>query len=199
MKPGTRALGIAESYRSGTDEGGQSTLAGSIVSANGVVDQFVFSSCTVGGTDATDAIIEMVERLARPDIQYIFIAGIAPAWFNIIDIRQVADVTERPTLSVSFEESDGLEPALRREFSAAAAEGRIKTYHKQPARRPVVVGDETLFVRTAGDVPAVDSVVRAFCSESTRPEPLRIAQLAARGVAEWRRETNQSYTGRRNN
>lgn len=196
MKPGTRALGIAESYRSGTDEGGQSTLAGTIVSANGVVDEFVFSSCTVGGTDATDAIVGMVERLGRPDIQYIFVAGIAPAWFNIVDIRQIATVTDRPTLSVSFEESDGLEPALRREFSEMAAAKRIETYRKQPARRPVTVTDETLFVRTAGEIPAVDSVVRGFCSEeestAARPEPLRIAQLAARGVSEWRQETSQS-------
>jgi len=194
VKPGTRALGIAESYRGGhgTDgTAGHSTLVGCVMSANGVVDDFVVGSCTVGGTDATEAVISMVDRLDRPDIQYLFIAGIAPAWFNILDIEQIAERIDCPTLSVSFAESDGLEPALRRELSERTATARIETYRRQPTRHRIQAGTGSLFVRAAGDIDSIAEVVRAFCSEgetsSPRPEPLRVAQLAARGVDNWRR------------
>ncbi|MFB6271128.1 MAG: DUF99 domain-containing protein, partial [Halobacterium sp.] len=45
MKPGTRALGVAESY-----DGSTSTFAGAVVRASRVTDGFAFTSATVGGT-----------------------------------------------------------------------------------------------------------------------------------------------------
>ena len=100
MKAGTRALGIAESY-----SGDESTVAGCVVRTSRVVDGFAFSTCTVGGTDATDAIVDVFDQLDREDIQYLLVAGIAPAWFNIVDLHRLHEATGLPTLSVSFEAS----------------------------------------------------------------------------------------------
>ena len=77
MKPGSRALGVAESYR-GTD-GATSTLAGAVVRADRTVDDLVFGTCTVGGSDATDAIVDCWRRLDRADVQYVFVAGVGAA------------------------------------------------------------------------------------------------------------------------
>lgn len=179
MKAGVRALGIAESYR---DE--RSTLAGTVVRASRVVDGFVFSTCTVGGSDATDAICEMVDRLDRDDVRYLLVAGIAPAWFNVLDLHRVHEETGLPTLSVTFEASPGLESAIRDAFDDDdVVADRLRTYRAQPDRRPVSVNDETVYVRNVGvsDSEAAD-VVRAFTPEGGRPEPLRVARLAARGL-----------------
>lgn len=184
MKPGTRALGIAESYCGET-----STLAGCVVRANRVVDGFVFGRCTVGGTDATDTIIGLFDRLGREDIHYLMVAGIAPAWFNVVDLHRVHDVTNCPTISVTFEESEGLETTLHREFDGEAAASRLSQYRSQPDRRAVDVGEETVYVRSVGlDATEADSVVRAFTPEGGRPEPVRIARLAARAADEYRHE-----------
>ena len=179
MKAGARALGIAESYREAL-----STLAGSVVRADRVTDDFVFGTCTVGGSDATAAVCEMVARLDREDVQYLFVAGVAPAWFNVLDLRRIHEQTALPVLSVSFEESPGLESAIREAFDDEdAVRDRLATYRDQPDRRRLSVDDETVFVRSVGvDDAEADDIVRGFTPEGGRPEPLRVARLAARAA-----------------
>jgi endonuclease V-like protein UPF0215 family len=182
VKSGVRALGIAESFRHET-----STLAGVVVRASRVVDGFVFSSCTVGGTDSTDAVVDLYDRLDREDVRYVLIAGIAPAWFNVLDLHRIHEAVDRPALSVTFEGSDGLEAPLREAFDGAALERRLDTYRAQPERRAVTVNGETVYVRSVGidDGEAADAV-RAFTPEGGRPEPLRVARLAARAAEAFR-------------
>lgn len=178
MKPGSRALGVAESYRRD-----RSTLAGAVVRADRVVDGFVFGSCTVGGTDATDAVVSLHRRLDRADVQQLLVAGIAPAWFNVLDLHRIHDATGLPVLSVTFEESDGLISAIREAFEGEARHRRLATYRAQPERQSVSVGHETLFVRSVGmDPDRAADVVRGFTPEGGRPEPVRVARLAARAL-----------------
>ena len=86
MKPGRRALGVAECYRGTDDEETQSTLAGAVVRADRTVDDVVFAACTVGGTDATDAIVDAWHRLDREDVSYLLLSGVAPAWYNVVEL-----------------------------------------------------------------------------------------------------------------
>jgi len=181
VKPGGRALGVAESYPGDADT---STLAGAVVRADRAVDGFVFGACTVGGTDATDAVVGMVDRLDRPDVGPLFVAGVAPAWFNVLDLRRIHRAVDRPVLSVSFEDSPGLEGAIREAFDGRARADRLATYRAQPPRERVAVGDGTCWVRAVGcDTRRAREAVRAFTPEGGRPEPVRVARLAARAAS----------------
>lgn len=184
MKTGVRALGVAESYREST-----STLAGSIVRASRVVDGFVFGRCTVGGSDGTGAIAEMVDRLDREDVRYLLCSGVALAWFNVVDLHRLHDETGLPVLSITYEASDGLESAIREAFDdSAVVADRLATYRAQPDRRGLSVNDETVYVRNVGIADgAANDVVRGFTPEGGRPEPLRVARLAAGAADELRR------------
>lgn len=176
MKSGARTLGVAAS-----DGDARSTLCGALVRADRVVDGLVFGACTVGGTDATDAVCRLFSNLGREDVQYLLLSGIAPAWFNLYDLRRVHDHVGRPVLSVSYEVSDGLEPALREHFDGESLDRRLDVYRSLPPRRVVEVNDETLFVRAVGaDHEEAAAVVRSVTPEGGRPEPLRVARLAAR-------------------
>ncbi len=177
MKDGVRALGVAESY-----QGNTSILGGAVVTAARVVDGFAFETCRVGGLDATAAVRSLYDTLDREDIHYLFVAGIAPAWFNIFDLETIHEATERPVLSVSFEESPGLEEPLRAAFSGTDLARRLDRYDSLPPREPVTVNDETRFVRSVGLSEPPERVVSAFTPVGGRPEPLRVARLAARGV-----------------
>lgn len=178
MKAGARALGVADSYR---DARGHSTLAGAVVRADRVVDGFTFTTCTVGGTDATEGVVAAWNRLDRPDVRFLVLSGIAPAWYNLYDLPAIHDAVDRPVLSVSFEASEGLEPALREAFSGSELEERLAVYERQPPRRRVDLGEETVFVRACGvDDERARAVVRAFTPAGGRPEPVRVARLAAR-------------------
>jgi hypothetical protein len=61
MKPGVRALGVAESFADGDE---RSVLCGAVVRADRTADGFVFGSCAVGGTDATAAIESLYADLS---------------------------------------------------------------------------------------------------------------------------------------
>lgn len=185
MKAGVRAVGIAESYT-----GKQSTLAGVVTRASRVVDGFAYGACTVGGTDATQSVIELVRALDREDVRYALVAGIAPAWYNVLDLPAIHDAIDRPVVSVSFEESTGLLTAMEREFSGDDLDHRREIYERLPARERLVVNEEPVFVRSVG-VGRADArdVVRAFTPEGGRPEPLRVARLAARAADQWRTDS----------
>jgi hypothetical protein len=151
-----------------------------------VVDGFAFSSCTVGGRDATTGVCRLLDRLDREDVRYVLLSGVAPAWFNLVDVAAVAARADRPTLAVSFEESEGLEATLREQFAGDDLEWRLEAYRDLPARVRVDVGDESVFVRAAGvDDETARAVVRAYTPEGGRPEPVRVARLAARAGREY--------------
>jgi len=180
-KPGARALGVAAS-----GDGPRVALAGAVVRADGVVDGVALGDCERGGTDATDAVCTLAGDLDREDVRYVLVAGLALAWYNIVDLRAVHDAVDRPVLSVTFEDSPGLEPALRDAFDGTALEERLATYRAQPTRRPLEVNGETVFVRAVGcDDGTARDVVRAFTPAGGRPEPVRVARLVARAADRW--------------
>ena len=177
MKPGVRALGIAESFRRDAD---RSTLAGAVVRADRVVDGLAYRRCTVGGTDATDAAVGLVDDLGRPDVRYVLLGAIAPAWYNLLDPSRIFEAADRPVIAVTFEASDGLEAGLRDAFSGSELEARLETYRSLPDRRELSVNDETVYVRHVGcDADEADDIVRGFTPEGGRPEPIRVASVAA--------------------
>ncbi|SEH16495.1 hypothetical protein SAMN04487967_2664 [Natronorubrum sediminis] len=187
MKPGVRALGIAESVGP-SDE--RSTLAGVVVRRDRVVEDAAFRSCAVGGTDATDAVCSLLEECVRPDVQYVLVGSVAPAWYNLLDLAHIHQRADRPVIAVTFEESDGLEAGLRDAFSGASLEDRLERYRALPPRRSVSVTDETVYVRHLGcDASDAATVVRAFTPEGGRPEPIRVASALARA--------GNQYAGRR--
>ena len=214
MKSGTRALGVAISAdgRSDADPPARATVAAAVVRADRVVDGLAFSTCTVGGSDATAAVVDCIDRLGRPDARHVLLAGVAPAWFNLIDCRRVHEAADRPVIAVSFEASPGLEPHLREHFTGDALDRRLAVYESLPEREPVRLaaeatrggggidepGDEPdVWIRPVGvDAAGARRVVAAHTPESQgRPEPLRVARLAARAgrsYAERRAGTSSS-------
>ena len=185
MKAGARAVGVAESYRDppATGPAATSTVAAVVVRPDRVVDGFAFGRWTVGGTDATETAIDLVDDLDREDLQVLLLAGIAPAWFNLLDLRALQAAVGLPVISVSFEASPGLEPALRTNFDGAALETRLRVYRDQPERARQVLNGESVFVRAVGVEGArARSIVAALTPEGGRPEPLRVARLAARAA-----------------
>ncbi|GAB6879416.1 DUF99 family protein [Halorubrum gandharaense] len=188
MKSGSRTLGVAFS-----DGDETSRLAGAVVRADGTLDGMGFEACTVGGTDATNATIRLFERLEREDVQHVLCAGVAPAWFNLLDLHRIREAVERPTLAVSYEASDGLAPALRDAFEGDTLVDRLTTYRSLPPRRRVrldggcgaadsAADDERpLYVRAVGmDDERAAELVRTLTHEGfRRPEPVRVARIAA--------------------
>lgn len=177
-KPGLRALGIAESY-SGRE---RSTLAGVVMRKDLLIDGVAFARVTVGGSDATDAVIRLVASLARRDINLILISGCVIAWYNIIDPAAVQEATGLPVIVATYEESEGLEEEIRHHFPGDA--GRLAAYRRLGDRTPIPLHTGyTLLIRPYG-ISHGDAakVCNDFTHEGRVPEPLRVARLIARGI-----------------
>jgi uncharacterized protein len=183
-KKAIRALGIAESFRPTAEK---STLAGVVVRTDLVVDGFVFGAATVGGDDATDAVLRMYRRLKRGDVNLMMLAGCVISRYNIIDVDEVARRTGLPVVCLTYNESKGLEGAIRRHFEHP--EGRLESYRKLGPRSPVVLRTgHRLYVRRAGIGEAdTKSVLDAFTLQGGMPEPVRLAKLLARSAPAGRR------------
>jgi len=178
-KKGLRAFGIAESYAGRTC----STLAGVVMRKDLRIDGFAFGQVTVGGTDATDIIVQMVRDLRRSDLNAIMLSGCVIAWFNIIDPGRIADETDLPVICVTYEESDGLLSDIRYHFPDDTA--RQEAYLRLGDRQPVnLTADTTIFIRSWGiGYDDAARLCRDFTLEGKIPEPLRVARLCARHVS----------------
>lgn len=177
-KKGIRALGIAESFSSRY----RSTLAGVVMRKDLQIDGISYSYVTVGGMDATDAIINMVQRMQRRDINLIMLSGCIIAWYNIIDPDRVCHETNLPIVCVTYEDSEGLESDLA--FHFPDDEMRRSAYHHLGARTKVHLHtDYDIFIRCSGiSFDEAEQLCNAFTIDGKIPEPLRVARLCARAV-----------------
>jgi endonuclease V-like protein UPF0215 family len=182
-KRGIRALGVAESF-SGRSS---STMAGVVMRKDLRIDGVALASLTVGGMDATGAVLGILAALASRDINLVMVSGSVVAWYNILDPEAVAESSGLPVIVVTYEESEGLEDDIRHHFPGD--EERLRAYRKLGCRVPVELpGGEQVFMRATG-IPGEDAarVIRDFTRDGKIPEPLRVARLVARAAMRWQK------------
>jgi len=175
-KKGLRALGIAESYTGRS----LSQLAGVVMRKDLRIDGFIFSRVTVGGMDATESILKMVDEIERSDINVIMLSGCVIAWFNVIDPAKIAQHSGKPVICVTYEESDGLLEDIRHHFPEDIQ--RISAYRNLGERSRVDLHTkQAIFIRCWGIADSDGSrLCNDFTVEGKIPEPLRVARLCAR-------------------
>ena len=184
-KTGLRALGIAESFTGRT----VSTMAGVVMRKDLRIDGIAIASLTVGGMDATGAVLGIISSLERRDINVVMVSGSVVAWYNILDPEAISRETGLPLIVVTYEDSEGLEKDIRHHFPGD--EDRLRAYRNLGERVPVLLGDGSkVFVRPAG-LPTEDAarILRDFTRDGKVPEPIRVARLVARGAMRWQRDT----------
>jgi endonuclease V-like protein UPF0215 family len=175
-KKGLRALGIAESYTGRSI----SNLAGVVMRKDLRIDGFASSPVTVGGMDATAAVLRMVTNLERSDINMIMLSGCVIAWFNIINPAQIVYQTGIPVICVTYENSEGLKQDILHHFPDDTI--RISAYMNLGERVPVELHThQTIYIRSWGlDQRDAAQLCNDFTQEGKIPEPLRVARLCAR-------------------
>jgi endonuclease V-like protein UPF0215 family len=178
-KRGIRVLGIAESFLKTKPS---SRLAGVVMRKDLRVDGFGFSKISVGGDDATEGVLKIFEGLERSDINALVLNGSVISWFNIVDLDEVHEETGLPVISLTYEESEGLEGYIREYFPHP--QEKIDMYRKLGTREPVRLktGFE-VYARTFGaTAEETKGLLNSFTLEGKVPEPLRVARLLARSI-----------------
>ncbi len=178
-KPALRVLGVAESFVRSCPK---SIIAGVVMRADLRMDGFAFARATVGGDDATEAVLKIHEDLNRSDVNALLLSGVAVSWFNIIDIGEVFEKTGKPLVCLTYEESPGLEKYIREYFPQP--EEKLRRYERLGVREQVRLktGYE-VYVRALGcSAEEARVLLNKFTLDGRVPEPVRVARLAARAA-----------------
>ena len=177
-KKGLRGLAVAESFR---EEDKTSALAGVVMRRDFIIDGFVFGKTTIEGNDATDSIVEMYQKLNRDDISYLMISGLIISMYNIIDIKKIWAKTKLPVIGVTYEDSKGIENAIRYHFPDSY-KSKIEQYHNLGERTKIKLHTgHDLYLRIEGcTLQETKSLLDTFTLQGAVPEPLRVAQMLAR-------------------
>ena len=176
-KKGIRGLAIAESFSQNSKK---SILSGIVMSTDLVIDGFVFGHSTVGGDDATDAILEMYEKLDRQDISFLLISGIVISSYNIIDMKRISEKIGLPVIGITYEESSGIEDAIKHHFPESY-KSKLTEYSKLEPRKKITLHTSyNLYVRNEGcTVLEAKQLLDKITLQGSIPEPLKITQLLA--------------------
>ncbi len=179
-KKAIRALGIAESFRLGISK---SILVGVVMRSDGLIDGIAINKATIGGLDSTDAIIELVDKLGRKDLQIIMLDGCIISWYNIVDLEKLHKVTNLPIICLTFEKIEGdVEEAIRKIFPDWQV--RIELFKKLEKPKEIILKNGmTVYARLVGiDYKLARTVLNKFVKEGKKPEPIRIAKLVANSI-----------------
>lgn len=176
-KRGLRMLGVAESFVKSRP---RSCLAGVVMRGDLRIDGISFSSASVGGCDATQGVLEIYRLLDRMDINAIMLSGDVISWFNIIEPQTIYNETGRPVISLSYEESGGLEAYIKKYFPTPHE--RLKRYMALGERsRLLLKTGYHVYVRVTGaTIEEAHKAVNRFTIDGRIPEPIRVARLIAR-------------------
>jgi len=179
-KKGLRGLAIAESFKQGEK---RSNLAGVVMRRDFIIDGFIFGHCIIGGDDVTDSILSMYYKLGRDDINFILVSGLIISMYNIVDIVKIKKETGLPVIGITYEESNGIEEAIKHHFTDSY-ESKLEKYHKLGARSQITLQTGyDLYIRTEGcSLKEAQKLLDTFTLQGSIPEPLRVTQLLARSI-----------------
>ena len=174
-KKGLRVLAIAESFRK---HDMKSILAGVVMRRDFVVDGFVYTDTTIGGNDGTDKIISIIKSLRRNDINYVLLGGLIISLYNIINGKQIHEKIGLPVIAISYKKSFGLTGSIH----GIDEKQKILDYLRLENRKPLMLWTgKTVFVRQWGvSFADASNLLNSLVIQGAKPEPLRLATLAAR-------------------
>ena len=174
-KKGIRVLAIAESFEK---QDNKSILAGIVMRRDFIVDGFIYGETTVGGNDSTDIVLSMIDRLGRNDINCVLLGGLIISLFNIINGKHINEITGLSVIGISYKRSLGLKDSIY----GMSEKQKIEDYLRLEERKPLMLWTgKTIFVRHWGiNFSDTSSLINSFVLQGAKPEPLRLAALAAR-------------------
>ncbi|MGD1835551.1 MAG: DUF99 family protein [Nitrososphaeraceae archaeon] len=183
-KKGIRVLAFAESFDISEK---YSTLVGIIMRKDFIIDGVTIGGITVRGNDSTYVIINLINNLARNDINCIFIDGIIVSMYNIIDGSKIFRNTGIPLIALTFENpKKDIHETLKKYFPYDY-ESRISKYDKIGKRHIIKLKTNKVVYSKNWGINSDDAsnLINSFIIQGSIPEPIRIAKLCAKAFLKY--------------
>ena len=157
---------------------GNVLIVGTVFRGGQWIDGILSTKASIDGNNATKKIAEMVNKCKfRPQLQCIFLDGIAVGGFNIIDIRELSKKTKLPVIVIIRKKPDIKE--IKKILTRLNKKDKIKLIEKAGS----VVPAGKIYVQLTGlSIEKAKEILKITCTRSLIPEPIRIAHLIASGI-----------------
>ena len=178
-KKGYRFLGIDDSHFNRNEK--FAYLVGCIVRQNDLIEGFLVEKIEVDGLDSTEKIIKMVKnKRFYQQIRAIFLAGITFAGFNIANLEEIYEKTNKPIIVLMKDYPDflAIENALRKYFSDWKE--RLEIIKK--AGNVIKLKDFYVQLKGISEKEALE-LIEISRKHSKVPEALRIAHMVASAIS----------------
>lgn len=177
VKKEIRVIGIDDSpFIKFSDK--KSLVIGAVMRGGLYIDGILSTKVDVDGNDATVKIARMINKCKFfPQLQCIFLDGIAVAGFNVVDIGKLSEKTKLPVI-VAIRKMPDL-GKIRKALIKIKKKRKIKLIEK--AGEIMKIGN--IFVQLSGiDLSDARKILKVVCTRSYVPEPIRIAHIIASGI-----------------
>lgn len=153
-------------------------VVGVVMRGGSWIDGILSTKVDVDGNDSTKKLAEMINKSKfKPQLQCIFLDGIAVAGFNVIDVKELSKKTKLPVVVVIRRMPD-IEN-IKKTLIKINKKEKIKLIEK--AGNVIQVNE--IFVQLTGiDLEEAKKILKIVCTRSLIPEPLRLAHLIASGI-----------------
>jgi hypothetical protein len=180
MKKEIRILGIDDMPFSFGDE--KVDIVGVVMRGRTYLEGVLKTTIDVDGKDATQKIIEMVEKTKhRKQLKIIMIDGIALGGFNVVDGYEIYKKTGLPVITITRNKPDmkKIKEALKKHFDDWQERWKIinrKETEEIKLKYPAYV---KYFGLSKEDV---EDIIKLSTIRGAIPEPIRVAHLIATGI-----------------
>lgn len=159
---------------------GKVLVVGTVFRGGLFMDGVLSTKVDIDGSDATKKIIDMINKCKfKPQLQCIFLNGIAVAGFNVIDVMELSKKTKLPVI-VIIRKKPNIE-RIKETLIKIGKKNKIKLIEKAGSVVPV---GEIYMQLTGIGIDKAKEILKIVCTRSLIPEPIRIAHLIASGITD---------------
>ena len=153
-------------------------VVGVVMRGGSWIDGILSTKVEVDGNDSTKKLAGMINKCKfKPQLQCIFLDGIAVAGFNVIDVQELNKKTKLPVIVVIRRNPDIKK--IKDTLIKINKKEKIKLIEKAGKVEKI----DNIFVQLTGiDLEQARKILKVVCTRSLIPEPIRLAHLISSGV-----------------
>ena len=157
---------------------GKVLVIGAVFRGGSWLDGVLSTKVNVDGNDATKKIIEMINNSRfKPQLQCIFLDGIAVGGFNIIVVKKLSKKAKLPVIIIIRRKPD-LEK-IKKILIKINKKNKIKLLEKAG---PVVPAGKIYIQLTGISIEKAKEILKITCTRSHIPEAIRLSHIIASGI-----------------
>lgn len=177
LKKEMRVIGIDDAPFNKFKKGNVSVI-GAVFRGGSFLDGVLSTKVNVDGDDSTKKITDMINKCKfKPQLQCIFLDGIAVGGFNVIDVKELSKKTKLPVIII-IRRKPNIEK-IKKTLIRIGKQDKIKLIEKAGSVVPV----GKIYMQLTGlSIEKAKEILKIVCTRSLIPEPIRIAHLIASGI-----------------